>query len=157
MDFQEEESLHMIFGQIMRLHFQRWHFLLDELGVYPGQPPLLFALYHQDGINQKELSQKLLVKPATVAVMIQRMEKAQLVERRADENDRRVSLVFIQPKGVEIVQKLDGRIKEIEAECFQNFTEEEKILIRRFFLQMKDNLMTYNNGKSKEDQTKTKR
>ena len=141
MDLCSDESIRNIFAEVMRLHFLRSYSLLEKTGVYPGQPPLLFLLNKQNGQSQKELSDKLRVKPATTNVMIKRMEKSELVERRQDEKDQRISRIFITEKGLEVCNTLIKIHEEIEKECFANFTNEEIILMRRFLMQIRDNLL----------------
>ncbi|MBE6069031.1 MAG: MarR family transcriptional regulator [Clostridium lundense] len=136
----KKDSLYHVFSQVMKLHFHRAHSLLNTIDIYPGQPPMLFALHIKDGQSQKELAEKLKVKPATITVMLKRMENAGLLERRPDENDQRISRAYFTDKGREAYEKVHGLMKIIEAECFENFTIEEKILLKRLLMQMKDNL-----------------
>lgn len=145
------DSLYGVFLQVIRSHFHRTHELLDDIGLYPGQPPLLMILGKHDGQSQKDLANKLNIKPATITVMVNRLQKAQLVERRPDENDQRVSRVFLTEKGKEIYYEAQQLMKTVESECFQNFSVEEKILLRRFLLQMRDNLQESLNKKSQID------
>ncbi|MCM8712096.1 MarR family transcriptional regulator [Clostridium sp. SYSU_GA19001] len=140
MNCHNPDSLYYAFSQVIRLHYHRIHVLLDEIGIYPGQPPLLMALGHNNGQTQRELADKLKIKPATITVMINRMEKSGLVERRQDTEDQRKSRVYLTEKGREVGLKVKDSINTINDEVFTNFTEEEKVLIRRFFLQMIDNL-----------------
>lgn len=136
----DKGSLYYIFLEILRLHHHRTHVLLDEIGIYPGQPHLLFILNKKDGQSQKELSEKLKITPATITVMLKRMERVNLVERKQDTEDQRVSRVYLTDKGKEICSKAMGIIKNLEEECFGNFTVEEKIILRRLLMQMRDNL-----------------
>lgn len=140
MDFIKEESMQHVFGQIMRLHYVRCHELLENTGAYHGQPPLLFSLYKQNGQSQKELSDKIGIKPATITVMIKRMEKAGLVERRQDDKDQRVSRIFITDKGIEVCKEVAVVTRQLEEECIVNFSNEELILMRRLLMQVRDNL-----------------
>lgn len=137
----EEDSLYHVFYQVIGLNYRRSQMLLDKIGIYPGQPPMLFSLLHKDGQSQKELSDKLRVKPATITVMLKRMEKVGLVERRHDADDQRVSRVYITEQGKEACEELKKVMSIIHGECFDNFTEEEKILLRRLLMQVRDNLM----------------
>ncbi|MBU5438897.1 MarR family transcriptional regulator [Tissierella sp. MSJ-40] len=144
MDCVDKDSLYHIFLEILRLHYYCTHVLLDEVGVYPGQPPMLFVLSKEDGQSQKELANKLNLKPATITVMLKRMEKANLVERRQDAEDQRVSRVYITEQGKEVYEKVNKIMKNVEEECFGNFTVEEKVILRRLLMQMKNNLLTAN-------------
>lgn len=140
MDFHDPDSLHHIFYQVIRLHHQRSHMLLDKVGIYPGQPFLLFTLYHKNGQSQKDLANKLNIRASTIATMVKRMEKVGLIERRQDCKDQRVSRVYITEKGMEVCKEVDRIKKIIEIESFSNFTEEEQMLLRRLLMQMRDNL-----------------
>lgn len=141
MDFFETDSMNFVLGQLIRVYHCRTHMLLGKLGLYPGQPPILFMLWKKDGCSQKELAEKLHVKPATITVMLRRMEKAGLLERREDSQDLRVSRVYLAQKGKEILQQLEEVLKVVEKECYKGFTDEERILLRRFLIQMRENLI----------------
>ena len=135
-----DDSLRHVFMQVIRLQFLRSHSLLENTGMYPGQPPFIFALKKKDGQSQKELADKRKVKASTTTVMIKRMEKAGLVERKQDEKDQRVSRIFLTDKGLEICNKVEEFNKELEKEFFLGFSEEEKIVLRRLLMQVRDNL-----------------
>ena len=137
----ESDSLYHVFTQVVRFSFQRKHMLLEKVGIYPGQPAMLIALYHKDGQNQKELAKKLFIKPATITVMLKRMEKAELVERRQDPNDMRVSRVYLTENGKKICKEVDKIMKIIDVESFQNFTQEEQDLLLKLLIKMRDNLI----------------
>jgi DNA-binding MarR family transcriptional regulator len=139
-----KDSLYYIFLEILRLHYYRSHVLLEEIGVYHGQPPMLFILNKADGQSQKELARILGVTPATITVMLKRMEKSNLVLRKQDDEDQRISRVYITEEGKEIANKAKQVMNDIDQECFGNFTVEEKIILRRLLMQMRDNLSTAN-------------
>lgn len=147
MDEVGKDSLYFIFLEILRLHHNRAHVLLDEIGVYPGQPPLLFLLSKKDGLSQSEIADTLGVKPSTITVMLRRMENGNLVVRKQDREDSRVSRVYITKEGREVCEKAKGIIKVINDDCFGNFTVEEEVILRRLLMQMRDNLANANNKK----------
>jgi len=141
----DKDSLHYIFLDILRLHHHRTHALLDKIGIYPGQPPLLFILNKKDGQSQKELADKLRIAPATLTIMLKRMEKVNLVKREQDSDDQRISRVYITDKGKKVCKKAMKALSNLEEECFGNFTIEEKVILRRLLMQMRDNLLEVNN------------
>ena len=141
MDFINKDSLYYLFLEIQRLHYNRSHVLLDEIGIYHGQPHMLFVLNKEDGLSQKELAQRLNIKASTITVMLKRMEKANLVRRKQDTKDKRISRVYITKEGREICQKAIIVMKNIGDECFGSFSEEENIILKRLFMEMKDNLI----------------
>ena len=137
----EPESIGFIHAQVCRLEHARAHELLDELGLYRGQYSILHALWKQDGLMHTELSRHSHVRPATITKTIQRMEKAGLVERKHDAEDQRVSRVYLTQVGRALQEDVEQTWRRLEEEIFADFTLEERVLARRFFLQMRENLI----------------
>lgn len=134
--------LHILISQIMRLYFTRNYALMEKLDVHPGQVPLLLQLHRHGGMSQKELVGKLMVKPSTVTVMIKRMEKSGFIQRKQDEQDQRVSRIYLTELGEETFRRLLKELKIVEAECFADFTEEEIAGSIRLFNRVRENLET---------------
>ncbi len=141
MEILSKDSLYYIFLEVIRFHYYRTHVLLEEIGVYPGQPPMLFILNQEDGLSQKKLANKLKIKPSTITVMLKRMEKANLIVRKKDVKDQRVSRVYLTEKGKKVCEDTIKVVKQIERECFKDFTEEEKETLKSLFLKMKNNII----------------
>ncbi|WP_243129614.1 MULTISPECIES: MarR family transcriptional regulator [Clostridium] len=135
-----EESVQGVFFQAVRLAFTRSHILLGEKGIHPGQQHVLLKLLKKNGQSQKDLAKDMGIKPATVTVMLTRMEKGELIERKKDDNDQRITRIFITKKGKEVCEEVKKIGKQVEEECFENFTIEEKVLFRRLLMQIRDNL-----------------
>jgi DNA-binding MarR family transcriptional regulator len=102
---------------------------------------MLRALWKQEGLTHSELAANLHVKPATMTKMVQRMEKAGFVERKSDPDDHRVSRVYLTDTGRNVQTQVKQVWRTLEDETFAGFTMEERVLLRRFFLQMRENLL----------------
>lgn len=137
----DTESIDRLFGKVCRLRNSRADAILDEIGLYRGHPPVLHHLLKQDGLTQGELGQLLQVSPATITKMIKRMEKAGFVKRKQDDVDQRVSRVFLTDTGRAVKAEMIARMRAIEAEAFAGFSPEERVIMRRLLLQMRDNLL----------------
>ena len=137
----EPDTLGSLFAQISRLEHARAHELLEELGLYRGQHRILRALWRQDGLTHTELGGHAHVRPSTISTTIQRMEKAGLVERRHDAEDQRVSRVYLTETGRALQEDVEQAWRRLENELFADLTLEEQVLLRRFFLQMRENLV----------------
>jgi DNA-binding MarR family transcriptional regulator len=140
MDPHQLPSLQMVFKKTAKLHYQTLHERLSVKDVFPGQPPLLFALSRQDGLSQKELAERMQITPATVNVMIGRMERTGLLVRRMHEADQRVSQVFLTEKGRAVHTDIREEMGKLEELIFGGFTSEEKDAFRAFLLRMYENL-----------------
>lgn len=138
---EREISLQRLFLQTARLHFLRNHSLMGNTEVHHGQESLLVALHFLNGETQKKLAEAIGIKPATMTVMIKRMEKSGLVKKEQDKKDQRTTRIYITEKGEEEYQKVRLISKKVEAEMFRNFTVEEKIIFRRLLLQIQENFL----------------
>lgn len=118
----EEESLHLLLWQVIRQHFIRHHHLLSKIGLHKGQPPILGMLWEKDGLTQKEIAEKLRLKPSTVTAVLKRMEKAGLLKREPDPKDMRISRVYLTKKGKDLKKDVEKIMKMLEEECFAGFT-----------------------------------
>ncbi|MCL6430220.1 MAG: MarR family transcriptional regulator [Anaerolineae bacterium] len=133
--------LDMLLVQVCRLHYLRAHELLEKIGLYRGQPPVLRALSEQEGLTHTELAERLRVTPATITRMLQRMEKAGFVERRPDPEDQRISRVYLTEAGRGVQSALHEVVRTMEAETLAGFSQEERALLRRLLERIRDNLL----------------
>ncbi len=138
---QSEATLINLLGQICRLEHARSHERFEELGIYRGQHRILHALWKQDGLTHTELAEYAHVRPATISTTIQRMEAAGLVERRHDAKDQRISRVYLTESGRGLQKDVENVSLQLEDEVFTHITMEERLLLRRLFLQMRENLL----------------
>jgi len=136
----EPGSLDILFFQVSRLHHARAHEQLEALGLHHGQPPLLRALWEQEGLTHTELAQLLQVRPATITRMLQRMERAGFVVRRPDAEDQRLSRVYLTVAGRAVRASLQQVILSMEARTFAGLTAEERATLRRYLLRIRENL-----------------
>jgi DNA-binding MarR family transcriptional regulator len=130
--------------EVCHEHYVRAHTLFSALGLYRGQPPILEALSEQDGRTQSELATALRIQPATVTKMVQRLEQTGFVTRQPDPNDQRVSRVYLTAAARSIQADITQISQTLAAETLQDFRTEEIVLMRRFLIQMRDNLIRTN-------------
>lgn len=132
--------LESLFVSVAKLHFKRTQMIFNKIGLYPGQPPVLFALWRRDGLTQKELSEAVKVRPATISVILQRLEKAGFIQRQPDQEDLRRSRVFLTNQGKEIRMELEEALHQLEQELFAGFTADEISQAEIILAKMRDNL-----------------
>jgi DNA-binding MarR family transcriptional regulator len=139
-------SLNFLLIEVCKLHYANSHDLLEKIGLYRGQPPLLQTLGRQEGLCHSELARELHVKPATITQMVKRMEQAGFVQRRRDAEDERVSRVYLTEQGHAIQDDLIRVLCTIEARTFAGFSEMEQELVAGFFSRMRHNLLQMAEG-----------
>lgn len=94
----EGAGLGVTLHALARAHRGHLAALLAPHGLHPGQDLLLLAVWDHPGIGQAALAEHLGVEPPTVTRMVQRLERAGMVERRANPLDGRAHLVHPTPR-----------------------------------------------------------
>ena len=113
---------------------------MQGLGIYPGQIPVLGMVSKKEGLSQKELAEILRIKPPTVTVSVQRLEKAGFLYKKPDEKDQRIARIYLTEKGKETKARALQRIRENESVMLEGFSETEQCLLRRFLKQILENI-----------------
>jgi DNA-binding MarR family transcriptional regulator len=132
-------SIDFLIAQVGRMHHKRAHALLEDLGLYHGQPRLLFALWREEGQTQSKLAERLRVRPATITKMLQRLTEAGFVERRRDAADQRVLRVYLTENGYAVQERMRRVWEQMEREALTGFDERERLLLRGFLTRIRDN------------------
>jgi MarR family transcriptional regulator, organic hydroperoxide resistance regulator len=135
------DTLDFILANVSHLHRIRFQQLFDALGLYQGQPPLLRELWKQEGLTQTDLAARLKIAPATVTRMLQRMEKKGFIQRQPDADDQRITRVYLTDVGRAVQSKTEEVFRTLEEETFANLTVDERVILRRLLLQMRENLL----------------
>jgi DNA-binding MarR family transcriptional regulator len=109
----------------------------ENVRVTTAQAGILFLLKQKDGRTMSELSQILSIDNSTITGLVDRLEKTGLVRRNASPHDRRASHVFINPQGMEEMDKAKRVIRMVNQEIKNGFSAEElesfNRILRSFF------------------------
>jgi DNA-binding MarR family transcriptional regulator len=111
---------------------------LSRLGVFNGQPRVLFAVGDHPGISQIELTRMVHVQPPTATRMIGRMEEAGFITRQPDPIDHRANCVFLTEPGERVLVALKGVHAREEEEIFSVLSGEEKEQFRSLIQRLSD-------------------
>jgi len=99
-------------GFLLSKAYQRaWAIMRDQLEPHELTPPqfgLLAFLWRQDGLTQAELSEQAQIDRTTIGGLVDRLEKAGLVERRQHPQDRRAYKIHLTERGKEMESPLSG-------------------------------------------------
>jgi MarR family 2-MHQ and catechol resistance regulon transcriptional repressor len=77
--------------------------LQKEFGLTESQLAVLEALFHLGPLPQGELCRKILRSGSNVTTVVDNLERAKLVRRERDDNDRRVQIVHLTDHGRTLV------------------------------------------------------
>lgn len=145
-----EDSIFPLMIQVMRLSKDSVDQALQECDLKPWQAGIIFVLSKSGGLSQRELAAKLHQTPSTVTSAIQKMEKLGYIERKPDEHDQRVIRLNVTEKSKAYMDAVLDMMNMLEDTMMKGMSMEEKLLLRRFLLHMKDNIEDYNKGKGRK-------
>jgi DNA-binding MarR family transcriptional regulator len=113
-------------GFLLAKASQRWNMHLHERFAAAGYPDvrpaygsLLIPLYEEDGLRQGELALRARLSKQTMTTMARALERAGLVERRADPGDARATRLHLtkrardfRPVAERVLDELDERVAQ---------------------------------------------
>ena len=126
-------------GYLSRIVFRSFSRLLERgtltHDVSAGQWRFLRQLWREDGITQRELSERVGMREPTTVVALKGLEKAGLVTRKKTDEDRRKTFIYLTPhaKRLELVlAPMNAEIHEIATKGMTNAEVEQlQSLMRR--------------------------
>lgn len=143
MDEEKVEQLDDLFNKLIKQRFYKEFVAYDQLGIHPGQSQMIRLLHNYPGKSQKWIADHICIKPATMTIIIKKLEKAEIVQRIPDERDKRVLRVNLTEKGQELFLKLDKIKRKLQEECFRNFNDEEIDVFYNLLIKMEKNVSNY--------------
>jgi DNA-binding MarR family transcriptional regulator len=120
-----------------------------SLGATRAQWKVLFRLTRTPGLRQVELADMMDIEPITLSRIVDRLDEAGLVERRADPADRRAWRLYVTEKAQPLVSELRRLGNELAAEAFAGLTPDRLELLRETLAQVRDNLCSSGNAQGR--------
>ena len=96
---------------IYRTVLKRLNARLSKEGITFSQYSVLLALARNGPMQMNKLGEHMLVAPANVTGLVDRMEKKGYVKRRRDENDRRLYVIEPTEAGSRIFKRISSRFR----------------------------------------------
>lgn len=91
-----------------------------------SQKRMLHLLHKKGGMTQRELTQRMDIRPGSASEVIKKLENAQLITRAVSESDRRTIDIILTPAGIARAEEEDQQRKARMEELFQVLSAEEK-------------------------------
>ena len=90
-----------------------------------AQGRILYALFQEDGVPIKTVSEKCGLAITSLTTMLERMENSGLILRKQDSVDKRKTLLFLTDKARDLEQDYIAVSEEMGDIYYRGFTEEE--------------------------------
>lgn len=108
-----EDCLTFVTGKAAQAVFRQSREVLAPHGITPVQYAVLQVLWEKDRQTGAEIGARLVLDSATVTGILDRLEKLELVERRADRDDRRINRICLTAKGKKRRAVLQSEMDEL--------------------------------------------
>ena len=113
---------------------------LAPLGIRPRQARVLNALHKMGEASQIELARAFDITAASMSTMTDRLIAADFVLRRVDPDERRVHLLRLSPRGVEMIGQIQAAWADIDAMIIDAVGEERARALTGHALTLRDAL-----------------
>ncbi|MCE7951537.1 MAG: MarR family transcriptional regulator [Xanthomonadales bacterium PRO7] len=123
--------------RLMRKHFDRRAVCFN---LTRAQWRALKRLHRGEGMRQNELAEQLEMEPIAIGRVIDRLQKAGFVERRADPADRRAWRLYLTPRAHGVVDDMEQISTELLREAQRGVSAAEMKAMMSTLTRMKNNL-----------------
>lgn len=124
--------------RLMRKHFDRRAARFD---LTRSQWRALKTIHRHEGLSQAELAELLELEPIPIGRVIDRLQDAGFVERRADPADRRRWRLHLTRRAHAVAEDLERIADELREEVLAGVAAADYDTFARVLAQLKDNLM----------------
>lgn len=124
---------------LRRAHQCSWRHYVASLGegnIRPGLYSLLVLVHENPGVSQVDLGTHLGVDKASMVALLDRVETAQLLERRRSTSDRRYQGIFLTAAGSATLQRLTEEVRQLEKHMASRYSKRELEMFLSFLQRM---------------------
>ena len=117
-------SVHMLSRQLKReIDFQVAKYGIT--GVQAGMIQFIYKKTKKKDIFAKDIEKNFDIRRASIAGILQNMEKNGLIKRETINKDARLRKIVLTDKALELRKKVEKNIKEVEKQATEGITKEE--------------------------------
>ncbi|MGQ3099849.1 MAG: MarR family winged helix-turn-helix transcriptional regulator [Sphingopyxis solisilvae] len=131
-------------GYLARIVFRSFSRLLERgtltHDVSAGQWRFLRQLWREDGITQRELSERVGMREPTTVVALKGLEKAGFITRKKTDDDRRKTFIYLTPHAKKLELVLAPMNAEVHEVATRGMTDEEVETLQALLRRVIDNL-----------------
>jgi len=144
------ETIGFLLNDTARMFRRDFNARTRDSGITALQSRVLTYLFRYPGIRQGPLAELIEVEPITLSRMVDRLEEAELVERRADPTDRRAWQLYLTPQAEPLLDHLRQTAQAVVAEATEGMSEAERATLAALVERVRANLSRRECQKEKE-------
>ena len=109
---------------------------LEDLGLTQPQYAIMTILNAYPGLSNADLARTALLTPQTLSVIVANLRRADLIGRTPHDTHGRILKIELTARGTHVHAEARQRVRRLEAEIGEGFSEEEKHAVRRWLARM---------------------
>ncbi|UQW97782.1 MarR family transcriptional regulator [Rummeliibacillus sp. G93] len=126
-----KECINFLLSVSQNKVFKYFSKLLEEYGVTPAQYGVLNCLWREGQLSPKQIGEMVHLEAPTVSGILDKMQKAGLIERSVDPNNRRNVLVIATQKSNEIREEVEVATNKLNDKVLQDLTQSDTEALKK--------------------------
>lgn len=126
-----KECINFLLSVSQNKVFKYFSKLLEEYGVTPAQYGVLNCLWREGQLSPKQIGEMVHLEAPTVSGILDKMQKAELIERSVVPNNRRNVLVIATEKSNEIREEVEAATNKLNDKVLQDLTESDTEALKK--------------------------
>ncbi|ASK87635.1 multiple antibiotic resistance protein MarR [Sphingorhabdus sp. SMR4y] len=147
------DNMGFLVGDISRLIRRTFDERAKAIGITRPQWRVLTWLQRHEGINQSALADMLELDAMALCRMVDRLQAADMVERRADPADRRAWKLYLTSKGIALTEQLQPIGEELLQEALVDISPEDQDKMYHLLERFRTNLQSIDEDDSRAKRT----
>lgn len=112
-----------------------------DTGLTAGEARTLFYVWRNPGERQAMLADRMYVEPMTLVGYLDSLEKADLIRRRPDPNDKRAKLIELLPKADPLLERINAALQSVRSKALEDVAPQDRKTLEALLQTMKDSLL----------------
>ncbi|MBN8184255.1 MULTISPECIES: MarR family winged helix-turn-helix transcriptional regulator [Stappiaceae] len=127
-------------ARLLRRNFEAELSKVDT-GLTAGEARTLFYVWRLPGQRQAVLADAMYVEPMTLVGYLDTLEKAGLIRRCQDPNDRRAKIIELTPLADPLLEKIGTALQEVRSRALEDIPADQRQILESLLQTMKDSLL----------------
>jgi MarR family transcriptional regulator for hemolysin len=136
-----DARLGFLMHDVSRLRRSVFDEFMKPMGLTRSQWWILAHLSRHDGMIQSDLANVLDLGKAALGGLLDRLEASELIERRSDDNDRRVKRIYLTSKGTQAIQDMRMKSHEVSERILEGLSIDARRALADNLALVKSNLV----------------
>jgi len=112
-----------------------------DTGLTAGEARTLFYVWRNPGERQAMLADRMYVEPMTLVGYLDTLEKAGLIRRCPDPNDKRAKLIELTPAANPLLERIGEALQTVRTKALEDVAPEDRQTLEALLQTMKDSLL----------------